>query len=70
MSWNCGCCQRELPDRAIEHIAVDADTMEEISVGSDCIKKIKQAGTEGYSHKDGPLCLSLEAAKQIEREEA
>lgn len=61
MPWNCNCCDRVLPDRAIAHKAY-IDGVGPGDVGSDCIKKIKEAGEDGYQHKNGPLCFSLNAA--------
>lgn len=65
MSWDCNCCGRTLPDRAIEHKAF-VEGVGVASVGSDCIKKIKDSDEDGYQHKNGPLCYGLdtEAARE------
>jgi hypothetical protein len=49
--WTCACCKKELPDRAIENIVVNEEG-DDVSVGSDCAKKIREAGTDGYSKDD------------------
>lgn len=57
MTWTCACCNKELPDRAIENIVVTEDG-EDVSVGSDCCKKIREAGSAGHTHEEtgnGPL---------------
>jgi hypothetical protein len=62
--WNCQCCFRDLPNRAIAHVAVTEEG-ERVDVGSDCIKKIKASGTDGYQ-KDGPVLYSIAAYEQLE----
>lgn len=53
MSWDCACCTRKLPDRAIENIVV-TDEGFKTAVGSDCAKKIVEAGTDGFEHPKNP----------------
>lgn len=65
--WNCACCGRTLSERAIENIAID-EGGERVKVGSDCIKNIKDAGTDGYYHADsgnGPF-YSIAAWEELE----
>lgn len=50
--WTCYCCGRDLPGRAIEHKAVNEDG-EQVSVGSDCIKKIVDARFYGHESSCG-----------------
>lgn len=65
MPWTCHCCLRELPDRAIENIAVTEEG-DEVPVGSDCIKRIKEAGSDGYVHPNGDILLyTLSAYEQL-----
>ncbi len=47
MPWNCYNCNRELRDRAIKHIVV-TEHGQEVPVGSDCVKKIREAGEDGH----------------------
>lgn len=56
MSWTCACCKKELPDRAIENLVVTEEG-DEVSVGSDCAKKIIAAGSEGFMHENGDVYL-------------
>lgn len=63
--WNCACCGRILQDRAIENTAV-TEGGEQVSVGSDCAKKIIAAGAEGHAHENGDVLYSLKAFEHME----
>ena len=57
--WECQCCGRLLPARAIEHKAVNEEG-QRVSVGSDCIKHIKAAGSSGhFNEKTGSQLWSI-----------
>lgn len=49
MTWTCNCCGKELPTTAIEWTVVNGDSGEEVSVGSDCGRKTREAGVDGYN---------------------
>lgn len=64
--WECQCCFRILPARAIEHKAVNEEG-ERVSVGSDCIKHIKSAAPESYINpKTGTELYSIAAYASME----
>lgn len=48
--WQCACCTKNLPDSAIEWIVIDGESGELVAVGSDCGKKVREAGGEGHYH--------------------
>lgn len=59
--WTCQCCHKVLPDSAFPWVVVDEEG-EEVEVGSDCGKKTRAAGTDGYEHpKTGVLLFTKSA---------
>lgn len=64
--WQCACCLRILPMRAIAWVVVTEEG-EQVEVGSDCGKKIKDAGGEGHTNEDtGATFFSLQAWEDLE----
>lgn len=60
--WNCAACAKLLPDTAIEWIVIDGDSGEEVSVGSDCGKRTRQAGTDGYTPENSDQTFYTKSA--------
>lgn len=68
MDWNCTNCGRLLHTRSLKHL-VKNEMGEDVPVGSNCVKKIREAGTSGYFSENLGGFLFSQAAFAAEREE-
>jgi len=59
--WTCYCCHKLLPPTAFAWVVVTEEG-DPVEVGSDCGKKTRQAGEDGYTHDKTGITLFTKSA--------